>query len=278
MKQLLREPLLHFLILGAALFAAYGWLNGGLPDTGSEIVVSRGQMHSLQAQFERVWQRTPTPGELQGLVDNWVREEIFYREGVVMGLDRDDPVVRRRIAQKVEFIVDGATPAAPTPAQLQSWLDAHPEKYAIGASYSLRQIYFDPTRHGESTETTISTVRTTLEKGGSTVGDSTMLPATLQGSASELARIFGSDFERALRALPIGGWQGPVRSGFGLHLVQLSFREDGRQARLDEVRESVERDLVHARAEEEAAVFYARLRSNYSVRVEGAAADAEPSG
>lgn len=278
MKKILREPLFHFLILGAVLFAAYGWLNGGLPSSENEIVVSRGQMRSLQAQFERVWQRSPTPQELQGLVDNWVREEIFYREGVVMGLDRDDPVVRRRIAQKVEFIVDGATPAAPTPAELQSWLDAHPDKYAIGATYSLRQIYFDPARHGDALDKTIETARTTLAKGGADVGDSTMLPATVQGSANEIARVFGGDFEQALRTLPMGGWQGPVRSGFGLHLVEVSAREDGRQAKLEDVREAVERDLLHARTEEASAAFYERLRANYNVRVEDAAADSKPAG
>jgi hypothetical protein len=278
MKKLLREPLFHFLILGAVLFAAYGWLNGGLPNSENEIVVSRGQMRSLQAQFERVWQRSPTPQELQGLVDNWVREEIFYREGVVMGLDRDDPVVRRRIAQKVEFIVDGATPVAPTAAELQSWLDAHPDKYAIGATYSLQQIYFDPARHGDGLDKTIETARVAIGKGRTDVGDSTMLPATVQGSADEIARVFGGDFEQTLRMLPVGGWQGPVRSGFGLHLVHVSAREDGRQANLEDVREAVERDLLHARTEEAGAAFYERLRANYNVRVEDAAADSKPAG
>ena len=113
-NRLLREPLLHFFLLGVALFALYGWLNVGGPGAANEIVVSRGQLESLQAQFERVWQRPPTSQELQGLVDTWVREEIFYREGMAMGLDRDDPVVRRRIAQKIEFIIDAATPPPTT--------------------------------------------------------------------------------------------------------------------------------------------------------------------
>ena len=95
--------------------------------------MSRGQQQSLQAQFERVWQRPPTPQELQGLVDNWVREGIFYREGLAMRRDRGDPVVRRRIGQKREFIVDGVDSAAPTPAELQAWLDAHPRDYASEA-------------------------------------------------------------------------------------------------------------------------------------------------
>ena len=97
-------------------------------------------------QFERAWRRPPTAQELQGLIDGWVREEIFYREGMALGLDRNDPIVRRRIGQKVEFIVDGMTPASPSNEELQAWLDAHPERYAIESLHSLRQVYFDPDR------------------------------------------------------------------------------------------------------------------------------------
>jgi hypothetical protein len=278
MKKLFREPLLHFLILGALLFAVYGWLNGGLPNSENEIVVSRGQMRNLQAQFERVWQRSPTPEELQGLVDNWVREEIFYREGVLMGLDRDDPVVRRRIAQKVEFIVDGAAPVAPNEEDLQGWLDSHADKYAVEAQYSLRQVYFDPARHGDGLDGVIASARASLEKGKVSVGDSTMLPASLSGTASEVSRVFGDEFAQALQTLPVRGWQGPVRSGFGLHLVELIAREDGRKAELEEVRAAVERDLLYARTEEAGKAFYERIRANYNVRIEDEAAASEPAG
>jgi len=114
MRQWLREPLLHFFVLGALLFGAYGLLSRGSATAPDEIVVSRGQLQNLQLQFERVWQRAPTGAELQALVDNWVKEEIFYREGVQLGLDRDDAVVRRRIGQKLEFIVESASPPPPT--------------------------------------------------------------------------------------------------------------------------------------------------------------------
>ena len=236
-------------------------------------------MESLQAQFERVWQRPPTSQELQGLVDTWVREEIFYREGMAMGLDRDDPVVRRRIAQKIEFIIDAAAPATPTTEELQSWLDAHRDKYFAEPTYSLRQVYFDPTRHAAKLEPVVAAARAALARGDSSVGDSTMLPSILDGPATEVVRAFGSDFEHALRSLPIGGWQGPVRSGFGVHLVELRAREDSRKATLDEVRALVERDLLHARAQEANAAYYDRVRANYNVRIEGGVAPtADPSG
>ena len=152
MRRILREPLLHFFVLGLGLFLMYAWLQGGLLSPPDEILVSRGQVLGLQMQFERAWQRPPTEKELRSLVDNWVREEIFYREGVAMGLDRDDPIVRRRIGQKVEFIIEGMTPAVPTVQEMQAWLDAHPEKYAIEPRFSFRQVYLDPSRRGDRLE------------------------------------------------------------------------------------------------------------------------------
>jgi hypothetical protein len=268
MRRLLREPLLHFLIIGAVLFGVHGWLKQGPLRTPNEIVVTHGQIRSLQAQFERAWQRPPTSSELQSLIDSWLREEIFYREGLMMGLDRDDPVVRHRIAQKIEFIVDGAAPEVPTVAQLQSWLDAHADTYAVETTYSLRQVYFDPARHGDALDQTITAARAALRQGNVDAGDATMLPATLAAPAGEIRRIFGSGFEAALRTLPVGGWQGPVLSGFGVHLVELRSREPGRKARLTEVRDAVERDLLHARAQEMSSAFYERLKAGYDVRID----------
>ncbi len=271
MQRLIREPLLHFFVLGAVLFGLYGWLNRDGFNGPNEIVVSRGQVNSLQAQFERVWQREPSAQELQGLIDNWVREEIFYREGLAMGLDRDDPVVRRRIQQKVEFIVDSASPQAPTTEELQRWLDDHADRYRVEARYTLRQIYFDSARHADRLEAEVAAARRALAAGRAVPGDGTMLPARMQALASDVVRTFGNDFEAALRELPLGSWQGPVRSGFGVHLVELMAREPARAAKLEEVHAAVERDLLHDRSQQATAAFYQRLRSGYTVRIEDAA-------
>jgi hypothetical protein len=268
MNKLIREPLLHFLLLGVALFALYGWLNRDGFNSRNEIVVSQGQVSNLRAQFERLWQRAPTQQELQGLINNWVREEIFYREGLAMGLDRDDPVVRRRLQQKVEFILDSAEPAAPTTAELQSWLDEHAAEYQIEPSYSLRQVYFDPTRHGERLKADITAAQRALNSGKIVAGDATLLPNAVNGNATQIVRTFGSEFDEALHRLPIGSWQGPVRSGFGWHLIELTSRDEARRPRLEDVRAAVERYLLNARTKEGNAAFYERLRANYSVRVE----------
>ena len=107
LRRVLGEPLLHFLALGALLFVSYAWVHGGGTGTADEIVVSSGQVKSLRAQFMRVWQRPPTRQEMDAQIDAWVREEVLYREGIALALDRDDPVVRRRVAQKMAFIADG---------------------------------------------------------------------------------------------------------------------------------------------------------------------------
>src|SRR5688572_13060243 len=269
-RGLVREPLIHFLLLGALLFALYGWLNRQGFAAPDEILVSQQQVEGLVVQFERVWQRTPNAAEKQALIDSWVRDEVYYREALAMGLERDDPVVRRRMSQKIQFILDSGAPAAPTDAELQQWLDDHADKYRIEPVYALQQVYFDPARRGEKAESDIAAGLRALEAGRAVTGDSAMLPERIVGSATDVARTFGAEFESALRSVPLGSWQGPVESGFGLHLVRIEKREDGRVARLADVRESVERDLLHAKAQAANDAWYESLRSKYAVRVEDA--------
>lgn len=267
MRRLLHEPLLHFLILGALLFGLYGWLHGGAAKAADEIVVTRGQLRSLQAQFERTRQRPPTAEERQELVDAWVREEIFYREGVAMGLDRDDPVVRRRVAQKLEFIADASAP--PTPAELQAWLDGHADRYRIEPRYTLTQVYLDATRHGDKLDADVANLRRSLDRGGAADGDPTLLPPALdRATASQLARAFGQAFADAVASLPLDSWQGPVRSTFGVHLVRVSAIQPARAATLDEARAAVERDFAQERAARLDAERFRKLRTRYVVRID----------
>lgn len=268
-RRLLREPLVHFLLLGALLFAAYGWLNGSGFGARNEILVTQPLVEGLVTQFERVWRRPPTAEERQTLIESWVRDEVFYREAIAMGLERDDPVVRRRLSQKVQFILDSGAPAAPTEAELQRWLDEHADTYRLDPTYVLQQVFFDASRHGGNADAAVEAAKRALAANRKVAGDATMLPATLSGSASDVARNFGAEFETALRSLPVGSWQGPVRSSFGLHLVLLDGRTDGRLASLPEVRDAVARDLDQARAKAADEAYYRRLRDKYVVRIEG---------
>jgi PPIC-type PPIASE domain len=279
MRRLFHEPLLHFLLLGALLFAVYGRLHG-TAETPSEIVVDANRVASLTAQFERTWQRPPTPGELEGLIQSFVREDILYREGLAMGLDRNDPVVRRRVAQKVSFLMDGLTASEPTEQELQAWLDEHAADYAVEPRYDLRQVYFDPAVRGAALERDVAEARTLLERSDgrppSKIGDPTLLSPEMQGvRAAELESMFGPDFARTLATLPTGTWRGPIRSGYGAHLVLISAREEARAPKLGEVRAQVERDLMRARTERISEEFYQKLRSRYTVRIAAPANQAD---
>jgi hypothetical protein len=137
-------------------------------------------------------------------------------------------------------------------------------------------VYFDPAKHGTRTPEVLASARSALEAGKTVAGDSTLMPAEITGSATDVARSFGEEFERSLRGLPVGSWQGPVRSGFGLRLVRIEDRQDGRPARLPEVRAAVERDLTHARAQAASEAYYEQLRSKYVVRVEDGGASTPP--
>jgi predicted pyridoxine 5'-phosphate oxidase superfamily flavin-nucleotide-binding protein len=252
------------------LFALYGWLNRNLSLTPGEVVVDQSRVALLAAQFERTWQRQPARKELQGLVDDWVRDEIIYREGLAQGVDRNDEIVRRRVVQKMSFLVDGMAADVPTEADLQNWLREHPDDFLVAPSYTLRQVYFDPARHGDVLASVVESAMASLQRNpNAPVGDATLLPASMsEAEAGEVARTFGNDFANALAPLPDGRWAGPVPSGFGVHLVRIDARTPGRVPALAEVREAVERDLLHARSRKAAEVFYDSLRELYTVKME----------
>lgn len=266
----LREPMLHFLALGALLFVVYGWVNPDMLREPSEIVVDQAQVEALANRFQRVWQRPPDHDELQGLIDAWVRDEILFREGVAIGMDRDDEVVRRRVVQKMIFLNESLAAEVPTEAELQAWLDAHPDDYRMAPHYLLRQLYFDPLRHDDDLQHAIAGAMKALQRNpDARLGDTTLLPAELvDASAEVVARTFGAKFADALPDLPDGRWAGPVESGFGLHLVRIDARVPERVPELAQVRGAVERDLLNARNRQANEAFQDALRSRYTVRIE----------
>lgn len=270
-NSLWREPLLHFLVIGVLLFMVYGLVAGPAGPDKDEIVVDQARIASLVENFENTWRRVPTDAELQSLIDAWVREEILYREGVDAGFDQNDPVIRRRVAQKMSFIADGVVPDAPSDAELEAWLRDNIADYRVPAAYTLRQVYIDPQRHPDDLDNFIAATRAALLDGDNpeTLGDSSMLLAAVDGASSrDVARIFGSVFVDGLANAEIGAWVGPLQSGYGLHFVFVDERVAERDPALDEVRTAVERDLLSARAEQLSETFYASLRERYTVRID----------
>lgn len=275
MKKLLREPLVHFLGLGLGLFLLFG-LVGDSPGTGeSRIVVPGERIAQLAEVFARTWQRPPTEGELAGLVEDHVREEIYYREALAMGLDDGDTVVRRRLRQKLEFVTeDLAATVAPTEEQLERYLREHPDRFSEPARLSLRQVYLSPERRRERLAADAEALLATLnamsaDADVAALGDPLMLESTYAGvTPAALARDFGRGFAEALDELPTGRWSGPVASGFGAHLVRIDERTAGSLPPLAAVRDVVEREWRAERRREADEALYRTLRARYDVVVE----------
>jgi hypothetical protein len=270
-KKYLHEPLAHFFVLGLLLFALYAVVNDDSGRSAEEIVISQARLAGLNANFEKTWQRPPTEDERQSLIDAWVREEILYREGMAIGFDLDDPVIRRRVAQKMSFVADGMVPDAPDDAELEAWLAANVSDYQIAAVYTLQQVYLDPQRHTDDFDAFARSIKEYLDDGADakSLGDATLLPAEISSSSSvELTRVFGSEFVSALAKLSVGGWQGPIRSGYGLHFVKIYEYVAAREPRLEEVRSAVERDVLREKSQIISEAFYTALRERYTVRIE----------
>ncbi|MCU0708895.1 MAG: peptidylprolyl isomerase [Pirellula sp.] len=273
-RTLLGEPLFHFLFLGALLFVAYSVLNRETKPSSERVVVSAGKIEHLSSIFSRTWQRQPTEAELRGLVNEFVREEIAYREGMKLGLDQDDTIIRRRIQQKIDFIADDlASQIEPTEEELASFLQKHPDRYRVNTRVSFRQIYLDPERHAEDLDEQVTTVLRTLQSDPSAnaaeLGDSTLLEFQAQDrSLREVASMFGETFAERLKAISLEQWHGPIPSAYGVHVVRIDERIEGRLPPLDDVLEIVRRDWEQKRREELAESFYQELLKKYQIDIE----------
>lgn len=279
----IREPLVHFLLIGAGLFLFFSWTGGaGGPDS-SRIVIGPGQVEHLAVGFARTWRRPPTTQELKGLVDDYVREEIATREARGMGLDRGDTVIRRRLRQKLEFLVEDAAEAIPpSDADLQEWLDAHPETYQREPQVAFRHVFLSPDRRGDRVEADAKALLEQLAPAGAdadieTLGDSIMLPSDFELAPLAVAsRMFGNEFAGSLGDIESGQWTGPIASGYGLHLVYVRERVAGREPSLEDVRDAVTRDLLTSRRKEQLESMYERLLEKYTVVIDMPDPEASP--
>ncbi len=273
-RRLLAEPLVHFLVLGAALFGLSALIHGGGGERRARILVGPGQIEHLATTFARTWQRPPTPLELDALIEDHVRDEVYTREAVALGLDRDDVVVQRRLRQKMEFLTEAAADAAPpTDDQLAAYLAAQQERYAIEPRLGFRQLFLSRDRRGDRVDADARAALARLARAGpdadlGTLGDPLLLPGEVAlSSRSEIARLFGEPFTARLLEAEPGRWVGPIESGYGLHLVYVQHREPGRVPALGEIRDAVARDWEAARREETVEAAYRALRERYDVQI-----------
>ncbi|MFN7641667.1 MAG: peptidyl-prolyl cis-trans isomerase [Burkholderiales bacterium] len=268
--------MLHFLLLGLAMAAYSAWDTGrGGAGGRHEVVVDARTVAYLGEQFALTWRRPPDAQELKRLVDEHVKEEIASREALAMGLDRDDTVIRRRLRQKLEFLlVEEAAAAAPTDDALRAWMARHPDRFRREPRVAFRQVYLRPGARGAALPEDARRLLARLRQAGpeaaiDTLGDATMLPGEQPAVALEqVAKAFGEAFAESLATLPVGEWSGPVESSFGLHLVLVRERVPGAPAELDAVRPLVLREVLAERQKAALQEVYDRLLTKYSVIVQ----------
>lgn len=260
MRKILTEPLLYFLLAGAAIFAV-----AKLTGTAGEdyrIEVTDAERARISDQWRSQMGRVPTNEELAGLVEQWVREEIYYREALRMGLDRNDVIIRRRLAQKLTFLTeDVIAGSTPSPEELRTYFEANADRYRIPERFTFRHRYFsDERRPNAEADAAAALADETVR------GDPFMLQrAYALRSSREIADLFGADFAAGLARLDPGRWQGPIRSAYGWHLVLLEQRAPARLPSLEEVQKRVAADLSQERRRQANEAYYQSLRQRYEI-------------
>jgi hypothetical protein len=278
---LLREPLFQFLLLGAVLFALFGIFGKkNEAEAPAKIVISAQRVATLADGFSRTWRRPPTEQELQGLVDDYIRDEVFYREGRAAGLDRDDVIIRRRVRQKMEFLAEDMAAVEPSEEQLTAYLASHPERFRTQERLTFHHVFLSATRRGgamgnDSKELANVLARASAAENAAALGDPFLLGEEFRSlSQSDVARTFGDAFAKQILAVEPGRWQGPIPSSFGLHFVFVDERTPGNLPQLDGVRQAVQKEWLNERRLEAEQALYRKLRDRYQIVVEAPPAKA----
>jgi hypothetical protein len=262
------------------LFALYGLAGKRSAEAPEKIVVSASRVANLGDGFARTWRRPPNEQELQGLVEDYIRDEVFYREGRAAGLDRDDVIIRRRVRQKMEFLADDMSVPEPSDEQLAAYLASNAERFRAEDQLTFHQVFLSAARRANTIDSDSKQIASILASADGAVdatvlGDPFLLGEEFRSvSPSKVTSIFGESFAKQISVVQKGQWQGPISSGFGLHFVFISERVSGNLPPLDDVRPAVRREWANARRMEVEQKLYASLRKRYQIMVEAPPAKA----
>lgn len=267
---LIKEPLLHFLVAGAMLFGLYAWVNPDSTQDSSQILVDSNRIDLLASQFQRSWNRPPTQTELQGLIDNFIVEEILYRQALAMGLDSDDNVIRRRLRQKMEFLtLDTIELKEPSDQELKTFLNDHSDQFQTPAIYSFEQFYIGDVAAEELASGQLKEIQSKLEQGLTVESTPSLLPSLFTDTpAFEIDRQFGQGFAKALQQLPIDQWSPPIQSGLGIHFVRITSYQPPSLPELSAVRSQVIREWQNAENQKLKASLLEKLKASYTIVIE----------
>jgi peptidyl-prolyl cis-trans isomerase C len=271
----MREPLFHFFLIGALLFAGYAIVqrhNGGTPSS-KQINLTSDDLRQIDAYFESQWHRPPTADEFNAMVETKVQEEVLYREGLAMGLDKDDTIVKRRIAQKVHFLAEDVAGAhEPTTAELKAWYKTNSRIFALPNRTTFRHLYFSPDRRAQNARKDATKALAMISGQPEDSRSAAFLadPFMFQDyygdrTAEELAKDFGPEFARAIFQLKPGSWQGPIESGYGWHLIFIDSFTSGRVPAFEEIEPDIKTAWLTDQKQRAWAKAYADMRARYSV-------------
>jgi hypothetical protein len=266
-SRLLREPLLHFFVVGAILFAVFYGGNEGAGPESSVIEISQARLDQLSAQFASTWNRTPSPEELENIVQLFIREEIYYRDALVLGLDKDDAVIKQRLRQKMEFLTEtSASFLEPTDEELQAWYEENRVLYESRPRLALEQIFLGQIPTEAEVDRALDRLRSNPSVNPADIGEQSLLPPALRLTFAEgIDAVYGAGFFSQVRDFPEAEWSGPVVSSYGTHLVRILEIEEASSPSLDDVRDVVERDWRADTADEIRERDYLDRLANYTI-------------
>lgn len=266
-KKFYYQPLFHFLVIGAAIFAFSVWRGDAVEPRNENILVTVSDVERLASLWQQTWKRVPTEEELQALVRDHIKEEVYYREALALGLDINDTVIRRRLRQKMEFLSnDQAELLEPSEGDLETYFKQNKAKYQASDLFYFQQVYFNSSSNQDFQELLNSL---NLNKETIISGDAISLPKELNNAdQATIERVFGAVFFESLNTSESGKWIGPVESGFGTHLVLINKREVAQAPQLSDVMDKVKRDWRSEQRARYAQDEYEKLRSKYQIDIE----------
>lgn len=268
-QKTLKDPLFHFLILGGLLFGAVSiWGTGSKPQ--DEIVITQAGQQHLADLFALTWQRKPSVTELENLVEEHIKEEVYYREALMLGLDDNDTIVRRRLRQKLEFMQEDLSGLQdPAEDELRAYFASHEDQYRTNRILSFKQVLISPKKLDAKRVAKLQ-IEDKLISGiaPESLSRSSLLPVSMNlESEKSIMNTFGSDFMEQISTMEIRKWAGPIYSGFGTHFINISLDQPAKPLTFEQARSKVGIDLIQSQRETAAANYYKNLRSQYRITI-----------
>ena len=271
LHKLLREPLLHFLVIGAAIFFLFNQIGTPIAKD-NRIVINKTDLEMLANDWIRRTGRPPTSQQREQQLKQYIREQVLSREAKTLGLDKNDVIIRRRLTQKMQFLFDDLSSIPePTDAELNAFISNNAERFMVPATLSFIHVFLDTDKGGKAIQHEAKQLLRQLQESAVTVdtsglGDQTLLPNQFDNETKkQLSNLFGDEFAEQVYTLPINKWSGPVGSGYGLHLVYISSRTEDILPPLAKIRERVISEWRREKQREANDIFYKSVQQRYEI-------------